>query len=195
MNLALKIPKSRLTLDEFFALPDDPEGTRYELIDGELRAMSPASAAHGLIQGHLTGALRSLFRERASSCRAVTEGSVVPRLNSRANIRVPDILVTCSNIRQGQMTFDDPILIVEILSPTNEIDTRDNVRDYATIPSVREIFLVNSTRIEAELFRKSGDGAWPSKPHIFSAGEQIALQSVDLIFTLDEVYSGSYLAP
>lgn len=61
MNIAAKIPRSRLTLDEFFAIPDDPDGTRYELVDGELRAMSPASATHGLIKGNLARLLGNSF--------------------------------------------------------------------------------------------------------------------------------------
>src|SRR5689334_2864892 len=47
--------------------------------------------------------------------------------------------------------------LIEILSPGNEGQTRSNIWTYATIPSVREIFAVRSTRMEVELLRRGPD--------------------------------------
>ena len=58
----------------------------------------------------------------------------------------------------------DPVLLIEILSPSNEAQTRANIWAYTTIPSVREILAVHSTRIEAELLRRNPDGSWPEEP-------------------------------
>jgi len=63
------------------------------------------------------------------------------------NMRVPDIAVNCVPDERGQRALPDPILIIEILSPSNERETRENVWAYATIPSLREILLVRSTEI------------------------------------------------
>ena len=40
----------------------------------------------------------------------------------------------------------DPILLIELLSPGNAKDTRDNVWAYTTISSVREIVIVHTAR-------------------------------------------------
>ena len=47
----------------------------------------------------------------------------------------------------------EPVLLVAILSPSNEAETRANIWAYTTIPSVQELLIVHSTRIEAELLR------------------------------------------
>ena len=47
-----------------------------------------------------------------------------------------------------------PVFLLEILSPTNEQDTRDNVWAYMTIPSVQQILLVDSTAVRGEMLRR-----------------------------------------
>ena len=47
-----------MTVDEFIKWPGDGTGTRYELVNGELRAQDPASDAHGTIHP-ISGSCRS----------------------------------------------------------------------------------------------------------------------------------------
>jgi Uma2 family endonuclease len=44
----------------------------------------------------------------------------------------------------------EPLVLIEILSPTNVSRTRANVRSYMTIATVAEIVLLRSTAIAAE---------------------------------------------
>ena len=60
--------------------------------------------------------------------------------------------------------FPEPILFIEILSPSNEVETWANVWTYASIPSVAEILVVHSTRVAAELLRREANGQWPDEP-------------------------------
>jgi Uma2 family endonuclease len=60
----------------------------------------------------------------------------------------------------------DPVLLIEILSPGNEAETRSNIWTYTTIPTVQEILAVRSTRMEVELLRRDADGNWPAEPLI-----------------------------
>jgi Uma2 family endonuclease len=43
----------------------------------------------------------------------------------------------------------DPVLVIEIPSPSNEVETWANIWAYTTIPTVTEILIVSSTKIEA----------------------------------------------
>ena len=63
----------------------------------------------------------------------------------------------------AEHALPDPVLVVEILSPSNETETRENVWAYASIPSVQEILLLRSTEIAAELLRRQADGNWPEQ--------------------------------
>ena len=57
------------------------------------------------------------------------------------NFRVPDLGVTCAPPSREVMV-SEPVLLIEILSPSNERENRANVWTYTTIPSVQEILLV-----------------------------------------------------
>ena len=116
MNTAVrrKLPH-HMTVDEFIAWVGDD---RWQLVDGEPRAMAPANATHGIIQARLAYPVTGNSRRRAGSCVVVTEPAIHPRVRARSNMRVPDLAVTCSSVEAGQIALPDPLLIVEILSPT-----------------------------------------------------------------------------
>jgi Uma2 family endonuclease len=91
------------------------------------------------------------------------------------------------------MMVADPVLLVEILSPSNEAETWRNVWAYTTIPSVGEILTVRSTRIEAELLRRLPDGTWPKEPQILRAGDDLTLTSIGFGVALTACYQTSSL--
>lgn len=165
--------------------------------------MAPASVTHGIIQATLAYLVTRRLIEMQSPCRAITEPAVVPRLQANTNLRVPDLGVTCSPNEPGQLVVPDPVLLVEILSPgcpqgdargVNEADTRENVWAYASIPSVREILIVHSTRIAAELLRRQSDGSWPKEPEDIGPSGTLRLESIDLTCPLTDLYARTHLA-
>ena len=109
-------------------------------------------------------------------------------------MRVPDLAVTCSDVEAGQIALPDPILIVEILSPTNQSETWENVWTYVAIPSVQEIVVFRSATIAADLLRRSADGSWPEEPVQLGPNDSLHLQCIGLTVTLAELYLGTYLA-
>ena len=58
----------------------------------------------------------------------------------------------------------DPVVLIEILSPSNEPKTRANIWAYTTIPTVAEIVVLRSTSVAAEVLRRQPDGEWPEQP-------------------------------
>jgi Uma2 family endonuclease len=58
MPQALTKPLPSMTAADFLDWPGDGSGRKFQLVDGEVRAMSPGSATHGTIQmtlGRLIG--------------------------------------------------------------------------------------------------------------------------------------------
>ena len=186
-----KLVPYRMTVAEFLAWPGDDSGLKFELVDGEPRAMDPASVTHGVIQANIGGLLRAHLT--GTRCKAVAAPGVVPRLRENMNMRVPDIAVNCVPDEAGQRALLDPVVIIEILSPSNERETRENVWAYPTIPSVREIVLVQSTSLTAEVLRRGPDGNWPGQPLIAGPNDEIVLESIDLRAPLREFYTDTYL--
>ena len=186
---SLPVPMS---VEEFLAWDGDGHVGKLELVDGVPRAMSPASATHALIQGNLVTAFNNHLRGRKSPCRAGTEAPIVPPMGKRINARAPDVSVTCSP-PSSNGTFVDPILIVEVLAPSNEADSWESIRSLAGLTSLLEIFVVQSTRIEAHVYRRDGQGAWPSEPVVAISGGTIHLASIDLTLAVSEVYRDTQL--
>ena len=133
MRDAARAPTSPETVEQFLDWPGDGRVKRYELVDGVVRAMSPASTTHGTIQGNLAVLIGSHLRASGSPCRLVVTPGVIPRMNAARNFRIPDLGVTCAPDAERQIGMPDPILLVEILSPSDEADTWSNIWTYGTL--------------------------------------------------------------
>lgn len=190
MTAARQLPPARMTTAEFIAWPHE----RYQLVDGEPRAMAPASAVHGRIQARLARRIDEHLDATGNPCRVFTEPAIVPHVRADTNLRVPELAVTCTRIESGQVALPDPVLLVEILSPGNEVDTRANVWAYATIPSVREIVVLSSWQVAAELLRRSSGGDWPTAPTSLGWDDTLQLDSIGLSCRLADLYEGTPLA-
>ena len=178
-----------MTVAEFLAWPGDGTGRKLQLVDGEVRAMSPASAVHSVIQGNLVYEPRRHMREQKTRCLVGPEPGVLTRVRANINVRVPDIGVTCTRLAPGQQVWPDPILLVEILSPGNSADTWENVWSYCTIPSVREIAIVHSTRVLVELLRRGPDGHWPEETEKMGLGRTLSFECIGFNCPPSEVYA------
>jgi Uma2 family endonuclease len=95
--------------------------------------------------------------------------------------------VTCSPIA-GERLMRDPLLLIEILSPSNTDQTRANVWTYTTLPSVAEILVIHSMVVNAELLRRAADGSWPEQPDLIEEGGILRLDSIGLELPLATVY-------
>jgi Uma2 family endonuclease len=186
-------PPSRMTLDEFLGW-DAPGQEIWQLIDGEPVAMAPASELHGTLQAECGALLRNHLLEHRQGCRVVITPGVVPRTRANANFRVPDLAITCSP-PTGSQILNEPVVLLEILSPSNERETRTAVWAYATIPSVQEILLLRSSRIEGELLLREPGGNWPANPTILRGSDPLTLPSIGFTAPLAALYRTTGLQP
>jgi Uma2 family endonuclease len=181
---ALQQPLLRMTVEEFLAW-DDGTDTRYELIDGEVFSMAPPSPNHSLVAFNLGGEIRVRLKP---PCRGFAEAGV--RLENREHsFYQADLVVNCTDIYPGLSHVPDPMIIVEILSPsTNAHDRGNKLPDYRTIPSVREIVLVSSTAIKAEIWHRRGD-EW-QVVDVAGEGAVLRLPSLNIEIPLAEIFAG-----
>ena len=131
--------------------------------------------------------------EQKIKCRVGTEPGVLTRVRANINVRVPDVGVTCTPVPPGQQVWPEPTLLIEILSPGNTDDTWENVWSYCTIPSVREIAIVHSTRTLVELLRRGPDGHWPEETEEVSVGGTLSFESIGFTCPLSAVYAQTHL--
>jgi Uma2 family endonuclease len=171
-----------MTVAEFLAW-DAPDDQRWQLVDGEPQA----NRTHNGILGELGRLIGNHLLGRGSPCSVVPTPGVIPRIRADINFRIPDLGVTCSDYHEEEYDLADPVLLVEILSPSNRAETWANVWAYTTLPSVQEILVMHSTRISAELLRRNPDGSWPERSVAINDGD-IELASIDFHVPLAALY-------
>ena len=188
MSASLRMPQppSRMTVSEFLDWPEDPTGALWQLVDGELTMMAPASDAHNTIAGNLGIILGVHLQRTRPGCRVVPAAGIRPYVRRDHNVRIPDLAVTCTPARRGVHLTPDPILAVEILSISNHAETWSNVWTYCTIPSLQEILVVRSAEIAAELLCRNADGSWPER--FAPVAETVDLHSLGASFPLAALY-------
>lgn len=179
----------RMTLDEFLRW-DDGTDTRYELIGGFPVAMAPMLEVHRILAMRLGSRVDAALARRRP-CNAQTEAGVI-RPDRADSFFVADLAVTCTPSEAGRQFAADPILIVEILSPSKERhDRRVKLPVYQQIGSVQEILLIAADEVYAELHSRQGD-LWVIR--IIPAGGSIQLASVGIEVSLSELYEGLALS-
>lgn len=124
-----------------FLVWDAPPNQRWQLVDGEPQAMAPASVAHAALLSELGSQIRNHLLERESPCRILTEPGIIPRAQAETNFRIPDLAVACSGLETDEATVSAPVLLIEILSASNQAETWTNIWSYTTMPTVKEFSL------------------------------------------------------
>lgn len=122
-----------LTADDLLALPDD--GSRYELVEGKLICMPPASYRSGVVALNLGSAITMYVRQHRLGICSGADGGV--RLRAEPDtVRAPDI----SFIRTDRVPPEGleagyfpgaPDLAVEVLSPSDRYpEVQRKVQEY-----------------------------------------------------------------
>jgi Uma2 family endonuclease len=175
-----------MTLDEFLCW-DDGTDTRYELIGGFPVAMAPPLEAHRILAMRLGTRIDAALANRRP-CNAQIEAGVL-RPDRADSFFVADIAATCASYDPGRQFVQDPILIVEILSPSTERhDRRIKLPVYRQLESVQEILLIASDSRYAELHRRQGS-QWITEL-LRGAEGALSLPSVGAEISLAELYDG-----
>jgi Uma2 family endonuclease len=187
------MPMTPMDVDEFRDWASRQPG-KWELVDGEPRAMSPASTTHGFIASRTSFLIERYLEAKGGPCRLSVEPPVVPTTQGRCNARAPDLGITCSPQDPDTWEMNEPVILIEILSPYNERDTRANVWAYMSIPTVREILLLSSTDLRGELLRRRPNGTWPAEAALLRPDDEVRLQAIDFACPLRAFYATSGLA-
>src|SRR5918996_551482 len=178
--MASPAPK-RMTLAEFLEW-DDGSDRRYQLLDGVPVMMAPSLEAHGELALALGAEIRTRLKP---PCRVISEAGIV--IPDRADTYyIADLAVTCAPREPGRRMVVEPVLVVEVLSPsTSQVDRWRKVADYRTLSSVQEILVAFSDERRVEVQRRTPDG-WRVEDLIGRA--EISLACCNAPLPLDAVY-------
>src|SRR4051794_9575941 len=186
MSAANQLPAA-MTVAEFLAWnPQDSD--RWELVDGTPQAMAPAAPRHGAIQNEAGRLIGNRLAELRPASRVITEPGIQPKVRANLNVRVPDLAVTCAEWDPDQRLLHNPVVVVEVLLPSNKADTWANVWSYVTIPSVLEILVLHTAEVRADLLRREAEGTWPDNPLPLTPGDVMTFESIGFTAPLAAFY-------
>ena len=176
-----------MSLDEFLAWErEQPE--RHEFDGFVVVAMTGASMAHVQITMNVAFALRQQLR--GTGCRPLSSDAKVIAGNS---VRYPDIAVTCRPILDKDDIVPDPVLIIEVVSPSTErVDRGRKKSDYFATPSVRQYAIVAQDERLVDLYTRTEAG-WVNE--MIGGDAVLALSSIGVELSLDTIYEDTELDP
>lgn len=176
--------EKRWTVEEFLEW-DHGTDRRYELVDGRILAMAPPSEAHAAIVMNLAIEMRSRLQP---PCRLLGRFGVRPAERADSFYQF-DLAVTRAPADAGRRYVADPVLIVEVLSPSTQLHDRGRkLDDYRQLPSVEEILLVASEQRRVQHWRRDAQ-RWIVEDLIGDA--DLRLTAVSNPIPLAAIYEGS----
>ncbi len=175
--------KTKISVEDYIG-GEEISDIKHEYLDGEVYAMAGTSDRHNIIAGNLFANLWTHLRD--SPCQPFMENMKV-RVN-RDVFYYPDVLVSCEQNPESSYYRNEPILIIEVISPsTAQTDRREKLRAYQQMPSVHEYVIVEQESIAVEIHRRQPDGRWIT--YYFTRQDtEFTLESVNLTLQLAEVY-------
>ena len=188
--MATRAAQTYLTPEEYITLErkaiPDTNTVRSEYVNGKIIGMSGSNRAHNLITGNIVAELHGKLK--SSRCEVLMNEMRVSIPSAKCYF-YPDIVV-CEEPRFEDDEFDtllNPIVIVEVLSPTTETYDRGEKRlHYLQLQSLKEYILVSQDRVNVERYLRKPD-AW-SYTFFQELEQQLPLTSIQCELPLQEIY-------
>ena len=189
--MATRAAQTYLTPEEYITLErkaiPDAETVRSEYVNGEIIAMSGASFAHNLITTNISAQLHA--RLRSSRC-VVFANEMRVSIPSVKSYFYPDVGVVCGEPRFEDDVFDtllNPIVIVEVLSPSTEAyDRGDKFAHYRQLQSLQEYILVSQDKVRVDHYVRHA-AQW-ILTDFQEPDQQLPLTSIQCELPLQEIY-------
>jgi Uma2 family endonuclease len=179
------VAEQLMALDDFLAWErEQPE--RYEYAGGVATMMTGGSLDHSTIASNLWTALRDGLR--GSACRAFRGDTKITANNS---IRYPDLSVTCTPVRGDEDTVLEPVLVIEVISPSTEREDRGRKKfDYFATASIQQYAIIEQDARRIDLYTRSGN-RWTDE--IVEGDAALTLSSIGVEITLNAIYEDTEL--
>lgn len=176
-----------MTVAEFRAFQDVHPEEKWQLVDGQLYAMTGGTIRHATIISNLAFALRR--RLQGGPCRVWSSEVNVVRDEIDFSA-FPDVIVRCSGPTldlEREMT--DPTACFEVLSPsTKHLDQGDKLFAYHQMESLQHVALVFPDEHRIEAWSRVEDGF--EEQVVKRREDALVISALGLEIPLAEIYEG-----
>jgi Uma2 family endonuclease len=187
MEFMASLPDAPLTEEQYLHIERESE-FKSEFHDGRMYAMAGASPNHSLLSGAV---LVLLFQQVPAGCRVFSPDLRI-KVAPTGLYTYPDCSVICGDLQyfgDQKDVVTNPLLIVEVLSPSTEAyDRGKKFESYRTIESFREYLLIHQDRRHVEHYSKQDDGSWVLREHSGVEGS-VSIPRLGASISLGELYA------
>ncbi len=183
-----------MPVEQYLALDEATDG-KYEYLDGFVFMLRPPSSAYAesalvdMAGGSVAHA--ALCARIATLVNVAVGDSPCMAYSSDARMKLaekqylyPDVMISCGQEAGSMLT--NPIVVIEVLSPTTEKRDRGaKFKAYQALPSVQEYMLIGSEYKSIEVHRREGN-FW--RQYHYQEGDLVELASIGVSFPFDDVY-------
>lgn len=182
-------PKKKYISDEEYLELEEFSLIKNEYFNGEIFAMAGASERHNNIAGNIYADIHLQIKK--SPCK-VYQNDMRIFIEKTGLYTYPDVVVVCEKPQlkkyKGLENLQNPILIVEVLSPTTaDYDKGAKFDHYRTLESLKEYVLVWQDKIRVARYTKHTDSSW-LLTDVFGDSAQVILDSINSKISMVDIY-------
>ena len=155
----------------------------WEFIDGVPKMMAPGSKAHTLIKSNAGRLLGNALDQ--TGCHTLVDGAIV---EGHGSSLIPDIVVACAPLEFTTPRIDEPLIIIEILSPSNQNDDIGRKLSlYLEIPSLMHYLVHQGRRQVVHHQRRDDLGVFLTN---IAPADPLRLEPAGIELPLAAIYAG-----
>jgi Uma2 family endonuclease len=106
-------------------------------------------------------------------------------------VTYPDLFIRCGDLADDATECDDPVVVIEILSPGTR--SEDLVRKrwgYQAISTLAHLVYVDATQAKVEAATRDADGTWRSQ-FLEGKDQRLRLETIGAEVPLAHIYAGT----
>lgn len=182
-------PETTYSIEEYFEL-EAQSIEKLEYYDGKITKMPGASYVHNRVATNVLVALGYALQDSKFEVNNSDTKIHIPSIESFV---YPDAVVICEKPLFYQNRVDtilNPLLVVEVLSPsTEDYDRGEKFYLYRSLPSFKEYVVIHQNHILLSTFYRLNERDWRTND-VDNLAEAIDLQSVGVKIKLSDIYRG-----
>lgn len=179
------------TIEEYLAMESQAQ-EKHEYYNGKVVRMSGGTDLHNEIAANIIAALKVVLKKKKEIYKLYTSDMKI-QIEAFQHFVYPDAVVICKRpqfYKDRRDVIINPMLIVEVLSPTTEdYDRGMKFYKYRTLPSFQEYLLLRQDAIAATTFYREAEDLWRTND-VNGIDAQVHLRSIDAEISLFDIYDG-----
>ena len=172
---------------EAYLQQEQQTGLKYEFLNGQMYAMAGGTFNHARISGNFFASLRQHLRTKP--CQPMNSDL---RVHTPSGLDTyPDVSVYCHapELSDNQTTLLNPILLVEVLSPsTRNYDRSSKFAHYRSIVSLQDYVLIDPESVLIEHYHRLKQDEWLLRVDS-QLSDVLNLVTLDIHIPLSELYA------